>query len=261
MLEQIRQFAFPLNVYAYILNRGEQPLEYLHYGLFGPGRNELAQAQAHSTRLVLERLPAPPARILEVGIGLGTTLSRLVQLGYDATGITPDANQLRFAHERYGVGSRIVCSNWETFQAGSGAYDAVLFQESAQYIATQDIFFKAHDFLAASGTLLILDEVALRRDEPAEQGLHPLDELLSVAQGQGFALEERLDLSAQAAPTVDHMLLLTQKYREGIQQDLGVSAEQIDSLDRSNESYRQKYGDGRFGYALLRFRKTAGATR
>jgi SAM-dependent methyltransferase len=259
MIEQYREFSFPLNVYAYLLDREEHKLDYLHYGLFGEGCVELAQAQAYSTRLVLDRLPATPARILEVGTGLGATLAKLLSLGYEATGVNPEAPQIAFAQARFGVGSMIVCSRWEEFEPASGGFDTVLFQESAQYIDPQNIFSKAHDLLADEGTVLILDEVALRRDSPGEQGLHLLSDLLGVAARCGFALVEHVDLSALAAPTVDHMLGLVDKYRDGIQQDLGVPVAQIDALNQSNRNYRQKYRDGRFGYALLKFRKEQAA--
>ena len=100
--------------------------------------------------------------------------------------------------------------------------------------------------------MLIVDEVGLRR--PAgETGLNLLTELVDAAQAQGLRLAEHIDLSAMAAPTVDHILRRTGELRDEMQRDLGVSAAQLDELDRSNELYRAKYADGRYGYALLRF--------
>jgi len=259
MIEQFRGFAFPLNVYAYMLHLEWGKVDYLHFGLFAPGEDDLARAQERSTALVLERLPAAPARILDVGIGLGTTLAALVRLRHDVTGITPDAHQVQVAQERFGIGSRIVCSRWEDFEPGPRHYALVLFQESAQYIAPQDIFARAHEWLAPGGTLQIQDEVGLRRGNPGEPWLNLLSDYLSAASAHGLVLTEQVDLSAQAAPTPIYILNLVEKHRPSLQRDLGGSHEQIDALNQSTHLYKQKYGDGRYGYALLRFRNGPGA--
>ncbi|HYV41690.1 MAG TPA: hypothetical protein VEO02_07875 [Thermoanaerobaculia bacterium] len=41
----------------------------MHYGLFERGDESIATAQERSTALLLERLPPPPCRLLEVGVG------------------------------------------------------------------------------------------------------------------------------------------------------------------------------------------------
>lgn len=253
MIEQYRLFPFPLNVYAHIVARGGGPLDYLHYGLFAPGCSGIAEAQAHSTRLALQQLPQPPVRILEVGTGLGTTLARLRELGYDASGVNPDPHQVAYAAQRHGLGPHIACCKWETFDAGGQLWDAILFQESSQYIAPADIFSRAARLLRPGGTLVILDEVGLRPPPPGETGLNLLATLLEAAAASGFTLQKRQDLSQLAAPTVDHLLRMTAALRDELRSELGVTAQQLDALDRSNEAYRQKYADGRYGYALLRF--------
>lgn len=257
MIEQYRHFPFPLNVYAHLVARGGGALEYLHYGLFAPGCATLAEAQAYSTRLLLQRLPLPPARILEVGTGLGTTLARLRDLGYEASGVNPDPHQIAHAQQRFGVGGHIACSRWEDFDAAGRRWDAIVFQESSQYIAPAQVCSRAAQLLGPSGVLLVLDEVALRPPPSGERGLHLLTDLCDAAAASGFALLEHLDLSSLAAPTVDHLLRMTAALRDELQSQLGVTAQQLDALDRSNEDYRRKYADGRYGYALLRFALTA----
>ena len=89
-----KNFTFPLNVYSHILCKDYGDFEYLHYGLFEQDDQDIRRAQQRATDLLFSHLPPSPCRILEVGIGLGTTLSKLVKAGYDATGITPDENQI-----------------------------------------------------------------------------------------------------------------------------------------------------------------------
>ena len=62
-----RDFYYPLNVFMHILTHEEGDVPYLHYGLFEHPGQSLAQAQERSTELLLSRLPAPPARLLEAG--------------------------------------------------------------------------------------------------------------------------------------------------------------------------------------------------
>lgn len=244
---------FPLNVYAYALFLEEGKVDYLHYGLFESEDASLPVAQQHSTQLIMERLPPPPCRILEVGIGLGSTLRQLIDAGYDVCGITPDSGQIHLAREK--SGAHLTCSRFEDFDGQPNGFDVILFQESSQYIDPLVIFGKALDLLADNGHLIILDEVALKRTEFGHEGLHLLQTLLHLSGCFGFRAVERIDLSAKAAPTLDYLLQVVDKHRERIILDLGCPTEQIDALNASNRRYREKYQEGRFGYAFLHFQK------
>ena len=131
-----RELTYPLNVFVHILTHEEGGVSALHYGLFENDRETLAEAQEHSTELLLSRLPPPPARLLDVGVGLATTLAQLVSLGYDAEGITPDEKQIAMIRARYGDTLRVHHKPFETFiprqppTANRQPYDVLLFQES-----------------------------------------------------------------------------------------------------------------------------------
>lgn len=250
-----KHFAFPLNVYAHAQQLQEGRAEYLHYGLFRDGQTSLVEAQRYSTELLLSRLPAPPCRILEVGIGLGTTYSLLTEKGYQVHGITPDARQIAHIRERLGDQVAVACQRLEAFEAEAESFDVVLFQESAQYIEPLAIFNRALDLLAPSGSLLIIDEFALRRTDPGVESLHRLDDMVALAGRFGFDLVERLDLSMLAVPTLDYLLRVTALHRQKLMEDLGLTPQTLEELDASNRAYREKYVSGRYGYALLHFRK------
>src|SRR5207302_9727632 len=70
-----RDFYYPLNVLLHLLTLEEGRVDYLHYGLFEDTGEPIRAAQERSTELLLSRLPALPGRLLDVGVGLGTTLS------------------------------------------------------------------------------------------------------------------------------------------------------------------------------------------
>src|SRR5260221_12270962 len=212
-----RDFYYPLNVFMHILTHEEGGVDYLHYALFEHEHERIGAAQEHSTELLLSRLPPPPARILEVGIGLGTTLLRLTRLGYDAEGITPDDKQIALVRQRYGDELQVRCVALEALEA-EGRYDLLLFQESSQYIDAQTLFARARDL---APRVLVLDEFAL---QPLEMpgALHARSRFLAAAEEAGFALTEELDLSGRAAPTVDYVITRLPRYREPLKAALGL---------------------------------------
>lgn len=250
-----KNLTFPLNVYAHALLLQEGKADYLHYGLFQNDRTSLQSAQQHSTDLLLAKLPQPHCRILEVGVGLGKTFSLLRQRGYDVHGITPDIQQLKYIQKSLGPEASVSHHSLEAFTAELGSFDAVLFQESAQYIEPLIIFNKALDLLPLAGDLLIIDEFALKHDKTGTGNLHLLNDMVTLSERFGFELVEHIDLSAMAAPTLDYLLQVTTIHRQRLINDLTLDNEQLTELDESNRTYRKKYSSGHYGYALLHFRK------
>jgi cyclopropane fatty-acyl-phospholipid synthase-like methyltransferase len=257
MIEESRvsqSLPFPLSILARVIELRQGRVTSLHYGLFSGSSDSLAAAQERSTALVFEKLPPPPCSILEVGIGLGETLGRLVRAGYDAEGITPDAAQLAIACTRVGD-LRIHAVPLEGF-ASLRRFDAVLFQESSQYIESQALFRQVRSVISPGGVVLVLDEFALRSvDEPG--ALHRLDLFLEAAASHGFREEERIDLSKSAAPTIDYFLGSIPKLRDTLLSDLSLDPARLDELLESGKGYRERYRNGDYGYLLLRFRSAA----
>jgi SAM-dependent methyltransferase len=244
-----KEFYYPLNVFMHILTHEEGGVTYLHYGLFERSDQSIGDAQERSTRLLLERLPPPPAKILEVGIGLGTTLRKLTRLGYDIEGITPDDQQIAMIRARDGNDVRVQCAAFETFEAAT-RYDLLVFQESSQYIDAEALFAKAEQL---ANEILILDEFALKPlDAP---GLHSLDDVLAAAARHGYESFEHLDLSAQAIPTMDYFAARIPAYRDRLIADLGLTNQQIEDLIVSGARYRELYANGTYGYRLLRLKR------
>jgi len=253
---QLRDIAFPLNVYARALELEEGRAEALHYGLYETPDMPTPAAQRCSTELLWRHLP-PPCRLLEVGIGFGTTLARLVAAGYAATGITPDAAQVACARDRHGEGLPAVCVRLEDFAGEPGSWDGLLFQESAQYIDPLDLFTQADRLLTGRGEILIADEFALRRTVPGRDNRHLLPHFVGLAGRFGFAVVEQLDLSRRAAPALDSLLRVLPRHAETLKRDLDIPTEALDALNAVHAARRREYDEGRAGYFLLRLRRTA----
>jgi SAM-dependent methyltransferase len=242
-----RDSAYPLNVLMHVLTLEEGGVDALHYGLFEDPAERIGLAQARSTALLMSRLPPPPARVLDVGIGLGTTLQALASKGFAAEGITPDASQLAIARGRYGDSLAAHCARFEDLSASSGPFDLVLFQESSQYIDSVSLFAKARTL---TSRVLVLDEFSLRPIEPPDT-LHARAAFLDAAAGAGFALIDEEDLSSQAAPTVDYFLERLPRQRDALIRDLLVTDQQMSELIESGQRYRRHYADGTYGYRLM----------
>jgi hypothetical protein len=242
-----RDFYYPLNVFMHILTLEEGQVRYLHYGFFNRPDDPIHDAQERSTSMLLERLPKPPARLLEAGIGLGTTLDRLTRLGYDIEGVTPDARQIAMVRERYGDRVRARCMRFEDVEPDA-KYDAVIFQESAQYIDSEALFARAADLTTR---VIVLDEFALQPlDTP---GLHALDAFLAAAARHGFSLAEEVDMSAQAAPSITYFTDRFPRYAARLKTDLGLTDAHIAELIAGGEKYRAAYDAGVYGYRVLVF--------
>ncbi len=245
-----RDFYYPLNVFMYVLSNEERAVPYLHYGLFEDPAESIAAAQERSTELLLSRLPPPPATLLEVGIGLGTTLARLAGMGYDATGITPDLKQIAMVRERYSDQLRVHGIAFENFDE-TAQFDCVFFQESSQYIDAGALFQRASDL---TGHVVVIDEFALAPvDTPG--ALHSLERFVAAASEHGFQKIEELDLSLQAAPTVQYFTDRLPAYRDRLVSDLALTPQQIDDLIESGTRYHDLYRSGVYGYRLLVFKR------
>lgn len=240
-----RDFYYPLNVFMHILTHEEGGVAYLHYGFFDDERESIAAAQERSTKLLLDRLPAPPARLLDVGSGLGTTLRKLAALGYRATGITPDAKQIALI----GSDVDVRCVGFEAMPEDE-AFDTIVFQESSQYIDSDTLFAKAR---ALTRHVVVLDEFTVAEEPDAT--LHSLDRFLAAASQHGFAVAEHLDVSDGAAPTIDYFTSRLPRYREALIGDLGLTNDEVDALIDSGTRYRDFYRRGIYGYRVLQFRR------
>lgn len=245
------EFYFPLNVFMHILTHEEGDAAYLHYGFFEDRNESIARAQERSTELLLARLPPPPARLLDVGCGLGTTLRKLASLGYEVTGITPDEKQIAVVTQRSAgvLGGELRCVAFESMPEDA-SFDTILFQESSQYIDSQALFAKA---AALTRHVIVLDEFTLRAEEGAS--LHTYERFVAAARENGFAMTEDLDVSAKAAPTIDYFTKRFPRYRQALIADLGLNDEQIAALVENGVRYRDFYDRGVYGYRLLQFRR------
>ena len=246
-----RDFYYPLNVLLHVLTLEEGEVRHLHYGLFERPDEPIALAQDRASSRILSELPPPPARILDVGSGLGANLARLVDLGYEALGITPDVHQISMIRARYGEALPLECIRFEDLP--DDRYDVALFHESSQYIDSEALFEKAEQI---ADTVLVLDEFAFG----AVEGLHRYDAFLAAAGRHHFTVTTEEDVTEAAAPTIDYFTARLPRFRQRLIEDVGVTGAQIDDLMASGQRYSNSYHSGDYGYRFLRFENASRTT-
>lgn len=248
------KLVFPLNVYALLLEWTTGSADHLHYGLFEQPDEPIEAAQLRAAGLLRSRLPAA-GKVLEVGCGFGWLTDRLLEAGYDITGITPDEAQIAIARARFGERLPVRCCRLENFFEEEGRWDAIVFHESGQYIPMLQLFERVSRLLAPGGQILVLDEFACRRSEPGQETLHHKGHFIALAKRFGFSCVEEVDCTKAAAPTLDFLLHQLATHRDALRKVEEIQRGGADYLLASNQAYREKYHDGRFGYFLIHLQR------
>ena len=261
-IEHVINFDFPLNVFAYCIYLHEGKVEYLHYGFFKETEPLLCtsvfNAQQQATDILISHLPPPPCRILEIGLGLGTTALQLAELGYTVTALCPDFNQVSLSKQLVKEKVTIVSATFETFSTTANIdYDVILLQESSQYILTNVLFEKASRLLKTNGIVLIADEVCLKSTTKHKKDNLPLlENIYAQSMRYGFDRIELVNLSTQAKPTLDFLIWAIETYKSELLARLNISSFELSDLVNSLSDYKQKYNAGYYGYVIQKFKKT-----
>jgi MPBQ/MSBQ methyltransferase len=185
---------------------------YLHYGYWEqtPTSNDdltpanLRRAQAAYIKHLAAFIPPRVQSILDVGCGIGGNSVYLAAAGFTVEGLAPDQlQQEKYLYNTRGK-STFHLSRFEDFQS-SAKYDLLLFSESTQYIAAQDIADGAAQLLAPHGYVLMCDMMLL--DVNYTTGIYSncrlLSELKAAMTKAGFQLVKEEDISDKVRPSLD----------------------------------------------------------
>lgn len=201
---------------------------YLHYGYWEtlPNSSEeltlssLRAAQEAYTAKLFSFIPQGTNTVLDVGCGIGGNAKYFLERGFSVEGLAPDAlQQQRFLQNTNGQ-VPFYLTRFEDFQQ-THSYDLILFSESSQYIAVDDLAQGAARLLSSGGYLLIAD--MMRSDPEYQEGIfsncHVITVLQEALERAGFTLIKAEDISNSVAPTIDLSLdyfrtfgLTTMKY-------------------------------------------------
>ena len=235
----LARLVFPLNVYALALHFEEGRATALHYG-FDWTSGPIGDAQRRATDVLLARLPAPPRRVLEVGIGFGSLGRELTDRGYAYQGLCPDPAQVALARQCH-PDLDVQGLAFQDLPLREPC-DLLLFQESAQYIDLRDILRIAARVVAPGGSIVVADEV------PATT----LRALMQPGSQDGFKLAAVEDVTSRARGSLDYLIEAVFGHRPRILQAAGLHSHRLTALLHSLEQRRLAYRDGRHRYIIAR---------
>jgi MPBQ/MSBQ methyltransferase len=194
----------------YYLGLTDSP--YLHYGYWEPlptspeelTVSRLRAAQEAYCIHLLSFIPAGIKSVLDVGCGLGGNAAYLLAHGFAVEGLAPDRFQQSRFLEYTNFQAPFHLTTFEEFQSPH-SYELILFSESSQYIAANDLAKGAARLLCPGGYLLLAD--MLRVDAQYRSGIfsncHVTTELHAALVRAGFSPIKTEDISTRIAPTID----------------------------------------------------------
>ncbi len=250
----IKNLPQPLGFFHVITNA-----DALHYGYWPDDQHTLTlqQAQHEHSLLLLKRFPPPPARILDVGCGLGLMAEELHKAGYQVTAIAPSEDLIRYAQYHHAGPDFINCGFLdERAELLNEAYDVLLFQESLQYFPDlAAVFHKAGKLLAENGRIVLCDEVSYHEQTKERSAVHTTRTIESAFFQQGFFIQHHKKMGHNVTPTCRHVLAGFEQQKQQMLSEFGEHvAEQITHQVTEWNNLLHWYQSETFGYELWELR-------
>ncbi|WP_028323415.1 methyltransferase domain-containing protein [Desulfatirhabdium butyrativorans] len=234
--------------------------DHLHFGFWPEEEPELSleEAQQRLFERMAALLPKAPARILDVGCGLGVSAHALGLLGYEVTAIAPSDELIAYAREQYGAPNvRFEAADFLDEDAAfrKRRYDVLWFQESLQYLHPIDVLLKAcQDLLEQEGGRIVLCDEVVSGNGPLDGSLvHPLRNILLGLAAAGFRVRHLERIGERVRPTCREMIRRFDGHRDMLLQAIGGmdTARRIDHYRNGWQSQAGWYETGRMNYAVL----------
>ena len=249
-------FPEPFNYYRLMLGG-----DHLHFGYWPEGRKDLTleSAQTYMFDLLLQFFPEPPAKVLDVGCGLGASAYFLAQKGFDVIAIGPSPDLISYARQQYrhhGVDYRVadfMAEDVSDFASDDG-YDVILFQESLQYLhPLKKVFQRTRSLLSPKGKVILGDEMCYDNAITSSTSAHLRKEVIrNLAEG-GFRISQQLSIGSRVLKTCDAILERFDMHRDRLLRI--VASDNINNdLNRYIDGWgnqRRWYAECRLGYEVI----------
>jgi SAM-dependent methyltransferase len=140
--------------------------------VWGPGVATREQAFRYSDDRLIEQMPEPTGRVLDLGCGVGASLEYMTRgRALEGVGVTLSEVQVGLANERLkraGVGDRVRCiqGDFTKLPDGLGTFDFAYAIEAFLHSPSAEAFFReASGVLRPGGVLCLVDDFASERLE------------------------------------------------------------------------------------------------
>ncbi len=191
-----------LDLYVNVLK-----LKSLHWGYWLPGekltKENLDRAQARYSQKIISLIPAGVKTILDVGAGIGDNAQRLSRAGFRVTALSPEPVQRRIFADICKQNKRIsfIFSKYEDLDT-SKKFDLILMSESSNYFPLKKGADRSQSLLNPGGFVLVS---GLFRKKPTREysEWHVAEEFVREYRNHGFKVLKQIDISHQAAPTME----------------------------------------------------------
>jgi len=181
----------------------------LHYGWFaepslvGDSLAELRDAQAAFTGEVLKLVGPEARRVLDVGTGRGETARALAVAGAHVVTLSPDRNQGEWLARSPHPNVVFEALRFEDFSANSrGAFDAVVFSESSNYVAMDNLLVHSAALTTPTGSLIIAAPFLRGQSSRTYRDMHPSSVLRARLGRSCWRIAQEHDFTEQVAPTL-----------------------------------------------------------
>ena len=252
---RIRRLPEPFHFYRLSFNS-----DHLHFGFWPDNSVNLSLEEAQETMFqrLLEHFPDPPARVLDVGCGLGRSAFLLKQKGYQVVAIAPAAEMIAYASEKYG-GDHIEFHvagfpDGEDTGFAAATYDVILFQESLQYLrALPLVFEKCRALLHPKGRLIIGDEICYDPSIKTETAVHRSEDVVTALLENGFRITDHKKIGNNVLPTCDQVI---RQFTEKFDQIVGAvctedAAERLGFFLKGWKAQKDWYAEQKMGYDII----------
>jgi len=189
--------------------------DYLHYGYWPDGLTvepaNVFEAQVNYANYLLKNIPEEVSSILDVGCGSGKFAEIMLDAGYSVDCVSPSPNLTKHVRNRLGDRAEIFETRYEDVRTEK-RYDMILCSERFQYLLVEEAIEQTKKFLNKQGYLLICD--FFKRDVPGKSpisGGHRIERFLEYMDEQPFTKLTDLDITKEAAPSLDIMRDLIQE--------------------------------------------------
>jgi SAM-dependent methyltransferase len=238
--------------------------DHLHFGLWPDDDSQFSMedAQENMLNLLLSFFPPPPAKVLDVGCGLGYSAFLLAQKGYEVVAIAPSRELITYAKQAYGYsGAEFRALSYfdeDGFVFSKGQYDVLFFQESTQYLnPLNDAIRKARELLNEKGLVIIGDEVCYDRSIKPETAVHMSTDFVIALAENGFRTVDNQKIGRNVLQTCDFVIDSFSRDFDSIASQSADPKSAENLLFYLNGWKKQKnwYLQGQFGYEIFVSRK------